>query len=78
MRSLGHAYQEAPGQPLAVNQAAFDVISTDTMSLASEAESIMIMDEILQALPGVETQAFEVFISHTYCELHALRPSYGQ
>lgn len=66
-RWVGRAYQDAPGQPLAANQAAFDIISTDVDSLTSEAEALLILDDILRALPGAETQSYDIHISHSYC-----------
>ena len=65
---LGRAFQDAPGQPTAWQQAAFDIISMDTESFASEAEAISVMDEVLRAMPGVETQTYDVYISHSACE----------
>ncbi|KAF8340679.1 kinase-like domain-containing protein [Cantharellus anzutake] len=61
----GHAYQDAPGQPTAWQQAAFDIISTDVDSLASEAEAICITDEALRSMPGIETQSYDIFITHS-------------
>ncbi len=64
----GHAYQDTPGQPAAWQQAAFDIISTDVDSLASEAEAICITDEALRSMPGIETQSYEIFITHSACQ----------
>lgn len=64
---IGHAFEPAAGQPRAWAQAAFDTISPDTESYASEAEMLFLVDEILEAFPGVGSQPYEIYISHTGC-----------
>lgn len=73
-RWAGRAYQEVSGQPAAANQAAFDIISTDVDSLTSETETLLIMDDLLRALPGMETEPYEIFISHSHRKLYCSSP----
>ncbi|KAF8318404.1 kinase-like protein [Clavulina sp. PMI_390] len=61
----GNVYQSISGQPEALHQAGFDIISTDVNSVASETECILVMDELLRSLPGISNEPSEILISHS-------------
>ena len=74
---IGNTYRTSPngvgGHPKILKAAIFDLITSDPTVGVSEAESIAIVNEIIDIFPGLNASAHDIHISHAKGRTHCIR-----